>query len=469
MNDYEVMYVDEYNIGQAIDFIDIDDMAQHIYFGPQAEIKEKLNEFNQRNHCNLSVTKTFRWSPGTYDKIAEMMMTRVGFRRRASGMYNNLSRENYWWESGRIGIQSDLREMDRLISTLRYNGARWMENTDELREKKELFKNHVCEKFEQMISMIEKTDNITLLNVLLENNHTATPRGLRMTINLCLHPTEMQIYNASRGGEPTHVQNIPMEMDVMLKLSFYPLEVMSRGGNYNVHVRGLAEPYDERGRLLFPYISQNRYNNTPGRYGTVCFGDDSTDIDRSLRNFELPAFALLLMNWMNRYTQNTNPYNNIKMAYHGEPKWLSGDYRAIFGTNNWDACTYTPSGHDDYCDTNECALRHRCEYYKQAYPEPVTPEQAEQLTLQWATIMGWIGAPAAPTITHSVNEDDEPTSTTTDLPIQGDREQFDPEALVEELDRQSEEDRINAEMDAEEATLEEAMRHLNNINQETEE
>lgn len=152
---------------------------------------------------------------------------------------------------------------------------------------------------------------------------------------------------------------------------------------------------------------------------------------------------------MSRYTQNTNPYNNIKKAYHGEPLYLTDGYRAIFGTNNWDQCNYQPSGHDDYCDENECALRHVCEKYKQAYPEPITPKQAEQLTLQWATRMGGIGSntPAAPTITHSVNNEGEPTSTTTD--------RFDPEALVEEL-RQEEYNRINAE-------------DINQINQETEE
>ena len=44
MVEYEVLYVDDDNIAEAIDLIDIDDMAQHIYFGPQAEILQKLND-----------------------------------------------------------------------------------------------------------------------------------------------------------------------------------------------------------------------------------------------------------------------------------------------------------------------------------------------------------------------------------------------------------------------------------------
>ena len=238
-------------------------------------------------------------------------------------------------------------------------------------------------------------------------------------------------------------------MDVLIRIEMFPLREMMTQHNtrFNIHTYGQVGEYDDRGSLRFPYISSaGRRWNQPDGWGTICYGDDSTDINAALRRFELPAYSLLLMNWMNRYTQNTNPYNNIKKLYHGEPKWLTDDYRAIFGTNSWDNCTYRPSGHDDYCDENECALRHTCEIYKTAYPEPVSPEQAEQLTLQWATRMGGIN-----TSNQQRFENEQP--------IQGDREQFDPEALVEEL-RQEEEDRINAEMDADEARQEALMRAL---------
>lgn len=451
----EVIYSDDTNIAGAIDTIDVESMAQHIYFGPQAEIMEKLAQFNSRYLTNLSVTKTFRWSPGTYDKIAQLMMKLVGFKRRASGMYNYLSREDWYWTNGRRNIQSDLRNMDNILYELRYQGVQWLEDPSILVERKEAFKNYLSEKFEAFIELTNKMDKITPLNVVLYNDGYSTLNSYKLVINLCLHPDEIQIYNANRGGTPIHIQNLPVEMDLLIKLELYPLQMMvnERYSRFSIHSCGKAAPYDERGRLHFPYIS-GRHRNTPYSategWGTICYGDDSTDINNALNNFDLSAYAMLLINWMGRYTQITNPYNNIKTMYHGEPKWLTDDYRAIFGTNNWDACNYQPSGNDDYCDTNECALRHQCEYYKQAHPEPISPEQAEQLTLQWATRMGGIGTPAAPTVTHSVNDEGEPTSTTTDLPIQGDREQFDPEALVEELRNQEEEDRINAAMDAEE-------------------
>ena len=450
---YETLYVDDVNIDQAIDYIDIEDMAQHIYFGPQAEIMEQLNNFNQRYNAGLSITKTFRWSPGTYDKVAELMMRKVGLRRRASGMYNYLSRENFWWESGRRNIQGDLREMDRLIAQLRYERVTWMDDPAVLIERKELFKNYMCEKFDQFLDITSNTDKIQVLNVELQDNGARSTQSLKLSINLVLSPSEIQVYNVTSDPEPTLVQSLPTEMDLLMRIDMYPLQEMVRHTDYNrpsfnIRTYGRAESYDDRGSLMFPYISSaGRRWNQPDGWGTICYGDDSTDIDAALRRFELPAYSLLLMNWMSRYTQNTNPYNNIKKVYHGEPKWLTDDYRAIFGTNNWDQCNYQPSGHDDYCDENECALRHACEKYKQAYPEPVTPEQAEQLTLQWATRMGGIN-----TSNHQRVENEQP--------IEDDREQFDPEEVLEELDRLEEERRVNAEMDADEARQEALMRGL---------
>jgi len=126
--------------------------------------------------------------------------------------------------------------------------------------------------------------------------------------------------------------------------------------------------------------------------------------------YDLTSLLIQIPNWATRYTNNTNPYHNIKASYHGEPKVINDDFRAIFGTSTPDECFYTPSGEDDYCDTAECALRSRCSMYKDAYPQPVSPEQAEQLTLQWATRMGGIN-----TSTGNIHGGE--------MPIQGDREQ----------------------------------------------
>ena len=234
----------------------------------------------------------------------------------------------------------------------------------------------------------------------------------------------------------------------MYKLVYYPINNILGNSNFDSDVRlgynntGTVETHDGLGSLRFPYLS----SADPDYYSSICYGDMNNDINMQLKQFNLLGYLMSLTMWAKSYNQHTGPHHNIKYLYHGEPKYLNEDYRAIFGTKNTDMCTYEPSGEDDVCDTSECTLRHVCEKYKMAYPEQITAEQAKQMTLEWATRMGGVNN-AAPTITHSVNDDGEPTSTTPaidileqantstgnihggeapdGLPIQGDREQVD--------------------------------------------
>ena len=75
-------------IEQCIEEIEVEDLGEHLYYGPQAEVMETLQQFNSRNRSNLEITKTFKWKRGSYERVAELMMRGLGFRRRPSGMYN---------------------------------------------------------------------------------------------------------------------------------------------------------------------------------------------------------------------------------------------------------------------------------------------------------------------------------------------------------------------------------------------
>ena len=132
--------------------------------------------------------------------------------------------------------------------------------------------------------------------------------------------------------------------------------------------------------------------------------------------------------------------------YHGEPEKLSEEYRKVFGTNRASYCTYRPDGSDDYCDTQQCALRHVCDTYKAAYPEPVTPEQAEQMTLQWATRMGGVN-----TSTGNIHGGEIPNHQRVE-----DEQPIDRNERWNPVTREPEEEAIiNAALDAEEREMEE--------------
>ena len=52
----------------------LDHITDKVIMGPQAEILELVNRFNEMYDCDIRVTRTFRWSPGIYDKIKELSL-----------------------------------------------------------------------------------------------------------------------------------------------------------------------------------------------------------------------------------------------------------------------------------------------------------------------------------------------------------------------------------------------------------
>ena len=437
------------SIEQCLEEIEVGDLEEHIYYGPQADIMEKLQRFNARHRADLEITKTFKWKRGSYERVAELMMRGLGFRRRPSGMYNYLHREDWFrthtWDS----IKSQLQDMDSDLYRLRNNGEVWLDDPSVLVERKNLYSNYLIEKVELADEIVENVDIMAeMYHQLFVHPTSRSSRRYMLLTVLRITPDVMKVYvtEGRNSNEPAkHIENIACDTDVYLNLITYPLQVMTRHSNYDrpsmdVSVFGQVEQPSDKGYLAFPYISGSR-SYRGGYFGnSVCFGDQSTDMHNSLYRYDLPSFVLQCIPWATSYTNETQPHSNIKMMYHGEPSRLSEEYRTIFGTNRSDMCTYIPDGDNDYCDVNECALRHSCTLYKNAHPQPVTPEQAEQMTLQWATRMGGVNH-AAPTVIHTTDSSGNPISVTRDRtsmeqaadaqepPIQGDREQWDPEEI----------------------------------------
>jgi hypothetical protein len=438
------------NISNAFNHLDIEEISNRLYFGPQAEVMEELSNFNDNHRTDLKITKKFRWAPGTYDKVKEYFTERLGFSRKANAMHSLLSRENYFRRHGWNTVKDQLTRLDNKLVRLRWGGASWLEDPSVAIERMNLFSNHIEERYKEAYDFVQGCDDIMQLYWTLEYDGANLARHRYiLCINIVMSPLDgMNIYRSDRDeGTAELIQNIPVDMNLVIRLDYWPVSCILNNDSYdndslklNYNSCGTVEQRDARERLRFPYLSSTQEDY----YGSICYGDMSNDIGLQLRQFNLLGYIMSLTMWAKSYNQHTGPHHNIKYMYSGEPKYLNEDYRAIFGTKNTDMCTYEPSGEDDVCDTSECTLRHVCERYKYMHPEPVTAEQAQQMTLEWATRMGGVNN-AAPTITHSVNDNGEPTSTTPaidiierantstgnihggeapdGLPIQGDREQ----------------------------------------------
>ena len=384
---------------QCIEEIEVEDLGEHIYYGPQAEVMETLQRFNSRNRSDLEITKTFKWKRGSYERVSELMMRGLGFRRRPSGMYNYLSRENWFKNHEWDRIKRSLRDIDGMLYRLRGQGEVWLDDPGVLVERKNLYSNYMCEKIEMADELIENIDIMQeMYHQLFVHPNSRSSQRYMLVSTLRIRPGIMKVYmtdGRTSETEAEHIENIACDTDLYINNITYPLRTMTRNSNFDspnfdVQTLGQLEQPSDKGYLTYPFISGGR-GYTGGVFGNnVCYGDQSNDIYTALNRYDMASFVLQSINWATTYTNITGPHNNIKQMYHGEPAKLSERYRTVFGTNNMDQCNYEPDGHDDYCDVQECTFRSQCEKYKYAHPEPVTPEQAEQMTLQWATRMGGV-------------------------------------------------------------------------------
>ena len=411
---------------QCIEEIQLEDLENHIHFGPQADVMELLTRFNNRWRGGLEITKTFKWKRGSYDKVIELMNKGLGFRRRPSGMYNFLSREDWFRDNTWHVIKNDLRDIDNALYQLRYQGEVWLEDPSVLVERKNIYMNYMVEKADMADEIIRGVDIMNnMYHQLFVNPNLNNNKKFMLVTTLRIQPDIMRIYmTAGRNSreQAEHIENIACDLDLYINIITYPLQTMVKHSNYDrplfsFSVKGEIEQHDEKGYKYFPFISSSRYHSHDYLFGgNVCYGDEATNFNNAFSKYDLPAVVLQSINWATTYTNITGPHHNIKSMYHGEPSKLSQRYRDVFGTNDPDGCNYAPDGHNDYCDTHECALRAVCDSYKSVNKEPLSPQEVEQMTIQWATRMGGVN-----TSTGNIHGGEQP--------IQGDREQFDTEAI----------------------------------------
>ena len=72
---------------------DLNEYAERVLLGPQAEILRKISDFNARYGTDLKSTKTFRWSPGAFDQVKKAYMKYIlDWEKRYSGIYQLFNR-----------------------------------------------------------------------------------------------------------------------------------------------------------------------------------------------------------------------------------------------------------------------------------------------------------------------------------------------------------------------------------------
>ena len=172
---------DTNDLNNVIDLIDVEDLGDHIYFGPQAEVMEKVTQFNNSWNANLEITKTFKWKRGSYKTVAELVNRYLGFTRKPSGMWNFLSREDYF--------RSHSWNMDDMI---------------------ELSYRLYCDP------------------------NSRSSQRYRLVTSILMSPDIVKVYIASGvNAAPKHVQDLPCNMDLEINMIMYPIHDITRNQNFD--------------------------------------------------------------------------------------------------------------------------------------------------------------------------------------------------------------------------------------------
>ena len=368
----------ENNILTWINKSKIKEVAEELLLGPQEDILSDIQRFNEIYDTNLGITKQFRWKPGTYEKYKKSLNKFQSFEKRA----NSLQRIHYRMEDVRYRLgrmKTSIVDIESKLFGLRNDGQVFQDNTDSLENALAVIK-----------TLLEENTDITCLirNNDEYNNRTFGSKVIDLIVPI--NGNKLFIKTPGLDSETIMTHEYPFEVETRLTvglnkfLNYFISSIETpdkplRNLNISVGSKLLNNLY----RVKHPFINRGWDNNANAglydennnfkNYIYSCMGNMQDDIAGLVSRFDLYNLKWFLEKWNSNFVFNvTNPLNNTKTLYHGNPEFLTDKYKDIRGSNNLDdgrQCTYNtvweyiPEGTEHYCDKYKCTLRDNCVTY----------------------------------------------------------------------------------------------------------
>ena len=373
--------------------INFDNIQDKILIGPQAEVLEKLDRFNHVWNTDLSVTKTFRWSPGIYDKMKALLTEYfLGWNTRSNSMYTLFNKlETNAYRKRSIGMQ--IKAIDEILCRNRQDGMIFQENPEEIKEYLNMFINSLCS--------FGYSDGRMAMSVVVDQNmiegfNSGNYRDVCLNILIDIFPTNMHtsVWDSDLNA-PRDIGDIymPFTIKIDINVSFikwFNKFIVAHQNNKDItRVGGINANHQDRGfmhgnidrehnigsSIIHPYISAN------GNRNGVCWGNLQEDLCKYLFNLNLTMFTDTLYRWATTFVvHKSHPFNQINRTFYGWPKGISKDDMMILqGKTDAENCSYVSVLNDyieypddysismqdeNYCDTSGCQLRESCYVYK---------------------------------------------------------------------------------------------------------
>jgi len=405
------------------------ELANAIATGPQDEFFQLLESTNGlirrisagRNYYNMpvddsldiSVTPSWNWRPGTYDKIRELTVKILQLNKRSNGIYKFVKRtkDNAEWSMHNIIRNFD--ELERLKYNLKNDGYPYNVDIEEYTDNLKSFGNVVLEECDKVT---KAWPNVSIKPYVFIDEHS--PRNSTFYLDITLNSLIMNIFHQSSKIQELPLEPIRIVIHNKLRDAMSNFLKVSRKNNYSFKGIYQANEYNDNycsdgGRYFsFPYIAKARYNYDTNRYSyqAVCLDRYLDDVKRNLSNISYMEMIMNLMSWATYYnTEYSNPYNQPYELHFGMPEYMTKEYkgafpisadncsnrlRRVYGLNsgfpvsNMHISNQIDMANDE-CDRMQCQWRESCSsYVRTQHIKSIFTD--ENCRFQAESLLGWI-------------------------------------------------------------------------------
>lgn len=385
---------------------DIATLIQNVHLGPQARVKELIDDFNhaytRNSNKNLDITKKFYWKPGAYDTIKEIIWFLSDMHRKANSLTKVIQRSRDANYRLRNLIQS-IEVIETILFDFRSRGMVQQDNTDEAIEAWNIIKNHLLEqvsnggRFNVYVNPIVIDDELRDYNIYIIYKYNDVVLNYRHAEGDTI--TEIEIPG---DGHLTVIMPLSRLINNVIYKKF-DITKMSNMVYKRHNIRkwdyDIGGAYHSFDGIEHPYISTTGStwyrsgDNNDFKY--VCVGNLEEEIKGCVSSLDFISLGIFFDRIMTHYDTNTGPLNQLEKTFHGVPKQLENDeeFWDIRGKRSWDLCTYPIDDYngdpiwvkeDSYCAIH-CTLKDECAKYQRNAKE-LTKEEVQRKALEHATL-----------------------------------------------------------------------------------
>ena len=341
--------LEAYNVDAENFNHNVSDMVDSIFVGPQGELLQNIQVFNDNYGANIGVTKSFTMKPGGYDEIKKAHANWVlRYDMKPRGIQSIFDRiDQYRWRDS--NFRNSLLRIDSQMKSLKRSGMRWQDNTDQFEDELQKLLASVSTSIKQARDLYP---NIKISSKVipigesrgthLRGRWTSEKNSFPSNILFTEHPKDfliciyMEIPTVPMTvhvlDESTRIDQYNLKMGTIKVLSgTFLLPMISRNWGRDTPATGSVPQstytyfldalyLDNFQKSFHPYITESRdrhqYNlGASMGSGNICTGNMGVDLRQSLINNEILAHIVNLYTWLtNYYVPQTYPLNKINKA-----------------------------------------------------------------------------------------------------------------------------------------------------------